>query len=57
MPLLGRWGRPLPEAPKHVRALGFHGGTRPLKDDEDVVEFHQGKVEMPPSDSDAPAAI
>lgn len=39
MTLMDRYGRPFPERPKHIRAIEFHGGTRPLRDDEDVVEF------------------
>lgn len=55
--ILDRFGKAFPEAPKHVRAIGLHGGTRPLRDDEDVVEFHVVKpTEVLPADHDPPVA-
>jgi hypothetical protein len=56
--LLDRFGKPIPEPTKHVRALGFHGGTRPLKDDEDVVEYGRHVPELVVTQpNDPPVAV
>jgi hypothetical protein len=56
--LLDQFGKPIPEPTKHVRALGFHGGTRPLKDDEDVVEYGRHVPELVVTQpNDPPVAV
>lgn len=44
--MVDRWARPIPEAPRHVRVIGFAGGTKPLKEDEEVVGFQAHKPEL-----------
>lgn len=57
--LLDRTGTPYPEPPKHVRCIGFHGGTRPLKADEDTVSLggQRSSDEICNPDRDRPVAV
>ena len=37
MKIVDRFGTPLPDPPKHRRAVGFTGTTAPLREDEETI--------------------